>query len=163
MALQPGTTNLPSFALEGNLSVGGTSGFVGAAVHTGPVTFNGTVTLNGPTVNTAGGIQAGTIYAAAGTVTGLTSGYVGINSSGAGFAVQLPAPQKGANFEIVNEQTPGSGNHTIVIPAGGTITQGTVSGSILTFNKIGQTAWLKGLSATQYFSMLPGTMNPTLS
>lgn len=162
MALQPGTTNLPSLQLDSNLTVGGTAGFVGAEVHAGAETHSGTVTFNGPVTNNAGGFQPGTIYAAAGTST-LKSGNIGINLAGTGFAVQIPAPAANAEFRIVNMATPTSGNHTVTIPAGGTIYQGTISGSVLTFNKIGQTAWLLGMNATQYFSMLPGTMNPSLS
>ena len=156
MALQPGTTNLPSLTLDSDLIVGGT------AAVTGAVTFGGTVTFNNTVQNNAGGFQPGTIYTAAGTAT-LKSGFVGINLAGTGFAVQIPAPVKGAEFRLVCMATPTSGNHTVTIPAGGTIYQGTVSGSVLTFNKIGQTATLLGMSTTQYFSLQPGTMNPTVS
>jgi hypothetical protein len=156
MALQPGTTNLPSLNLQDNLTVGGTSGYTGAA------SFAGTVTFQNAIVNQAGAFQAGTIYTAAGTTT-LKSGFVGINLAGTGFAVQVPAPAAGAEFRIVCMATPTSGNHTVVLPPGGTIYQGTVSGTVLTFNKVGQTAILLGMNATQYFSLQPGTMNPTVS
>jgi len=152
-----GTSNLDSLNLTANMTVGGTSSHVGAAIFSGPVTFSGTVTNGG------GGLMAGTLYGAAGTVTGMASGFVAFNASVAGFAVQLPAPVKGAKFEIVNQIVASSGNNTIVIPAGGTIYQGTLSGSVLTFGTLGQTATLIGLSSTQYRSMTPGTTSPVLS
>jgi len=99
MALQPGTTNLPSLTLDSDLIVGGT------AAVTGAVTFGGTVTFNNTVQNNAGGFQPGTIYTAAGTAT-LKSGFVGINLAGTGFAVQIPAPVKGAEFRLVCMATP---------------------------------------------------------
>lgn len=156
MAQLAGTSNEDSLNLAANLTVGGTSGFVGAATFAGAVTFSGTVT------NPNGALGAGTLYAAAGTVT-LTSGYVVFNAAVAGFAVQLPAPKAGAYFEIINQVAPSGGNNTIVIPAGGTIYQGTVAGSVLTYSTVGQTTILRGISTTQYRSMLPGTTSATLS
>ncbi len=144
MSLQAGTTNFSSVDVQDNLSVGGA------------VSYSGTVT------NTGGQINPGTLYTAAGTVT-FASGLVVFNVSAAGFAVRLPAPTKGASFQIVNQIAPSAGTNSITIPAGGTIYQGTVSGTVLNFTTVGQTAWLVGLSSTQYRSMQPGTMNPTVS
>ena len=144
MTQLPGTSNLDSLNVAAGLTVGGTT------------------TFNGPVNNSVGGLMPGTLYAAAGTVT-LTSGIVAFNAAVAGFAVQLPAPKLGARFDIINQVAPSSGNNTITIPSGGTIYQGTISGSVLTFATVGQTAVLIGLSATQYRSMTPGTTSPTLS
>lgn len=138
MAQQAGTTNLDSLTLDSNLVVGGASTFTG------------------------GVFQPGSLYVAAGTVT-TKSGYVGFNLAGAGFAVRIPAPVAGAEFRIANVIAPTSGTNTITIPAGGTIQQGTIAGSVLNFTTIGQTAILYGVNTTKYISFQPGTMNPTLS
>lgn len=145
-----GTSNEDSLNLAANLTVGGTAGFVGAVVFSGPVT------------NTTGGLMAGTLMSGAGTVT-LKSGFVAFNASVAGYAVQLPAPVAGAEFRIINQIAGTSGNNTITIPSGGTIYQGTVSGSVLTYSTVGQTSILLGISSTQYRSMLPGTTSAALS
>ncbi len=144
MSLQPGTTNVSSLNVQDNLTVGG------------GVTFSGTVTNGG------GIVSPGTLYAAAGTVQ-FASGIVAFNAAVAGFAVRLPAPVSGADYRIINQVAPSAGTNTITVPAGGTIYQGTVSGTVLNFTTVGQTAWLVGISSTQYRSMQPGTMNPTVS
>ncbi len=151
-----GTSNLDSLNLAANLTVGGTMGAVGAVVFAGPVTFSGTVT------NPSGQNLPGTLMGGAGTVT-LRSGFVAFNASVAGYAVQLPAPAAGAMYEVINQIAGTSGNNTIVIPAGGTIYQGTVAGSVLTYATVGQTSILLGISSTQYRSMLPGTTSAALS
>lgn len=168
MALQAGTTNLPSLNLQDNLTVGGTAGFVGsethagAETHTGNETHSGTITNTGPVTNQVGGFMPGTLYGAAGTFP-YKSGYFAYNVGTAGFDVQLPAPLAGAEIRIVNQIAATSGTNTATVPSGGTIYQGTVSGTRLNFTVVGQTAMLLGISSTQYRSLQPGTMNPSVS
>lgn len=180
MALQAGTTNLSSLNVQDNATIGGTLGVVGAAAFSGPVTqsgsqtfsgtntfsapntFSGPVTFSGTPTFSSGMIQPVSLFTAAGTVTA-PSQIIAFNAAVAGFAVRIPAPVAGYSYDIINQVAASSGNNTITIPAGGTIYQGTISGSVLTFATVGQTARLVALSATQYRSMLPGTMNPALS
>lgn len=164
----PGTSNVDSLNLQGNLVVAGTMSVAGAATlagtqtYNGPVIMNGPITMNGTLTHFGGMISPGSLFIGAGTVK-FQSGFVGFNAAVAGFAVQLPAPVAGADYDIVNQVAPSGGNNTIVIPAGGTIYQGTLSGSVLTFSTVGQTARVIGISPTQYRSMQPGTTSPTLS
>lgn len=146
----------------GTFGVAGNSIFAGNVTSAGTATFNGPITFNGTVTNSSGGLQAGTLYAAAGTVT-LVSGYVVFNAAVAGFAVRLPAPQAGAELRIINQVAASSGSNTITIPSGGTIYQGTVSGSVLTFGTVGQVQTLLGISSTQYHALSLGTMIPVLS